>query len=194
MSENDNEELDSTNQATEEVENTNEVEETDDQSGTEDLEALQEKNKRLFERAKKAEAEAKILKAERLKKEEQAKVQPKADKPSEKQDVQLTPMDAIMLSKANITEADDIEEVLAYANFRKIPVKDALKDKTMKTILAERAEQRQTAEATNTGNARRGSSKLTDEQVVANADTGKLPDDAGELARASNKAKLNKKK
>ena len=188
----DTENIDSTNDTTEEVVKTDEVEETDDQTGNEDLETLQEKNKRLFERAKKAEAEAKLLKAERLKKEEQAKVATPVAKPSEKQDAQLTPLDAIMLSKANITEADDIEELVKYANFRGITVKDALKDKTALTILRDRAEMRQTAEATNTGNARRGSSKVSDEQILADVNEGKFPTDPEALAIARHKAKFKK--
>ena len=191
MSDNDTENIDSTNDTTEEVVKTDEVEETDDQSGNEDLETLQEKNKRLFERAKKAEAEAKLLKAERLKKEEQAKVEPKGDT-SKKQDVVLTPMDAILLGKANITEADDIEEVVKYANYIGKPVKDVLKDKTMQTILHTRQEERATAEATNTGNARRGSSKVSDEQIMANASEGKLPDDPEALAKARQALKHKK--
>ncbi len=192
MSDNDTEELDSANQSTEEVENTDEVDETDDQSGSEDLGELQEKNKRLFERAKKAEAEAKLLKAERLKKEEQAKVATPVAKPSEKQDVALTPMDAIILSKANITEAEDIEELVKYANFRGLSVSAALKDKTAQTILRDRAEMRQTAEATNTGNARRGSSKVSNEQILADVNEGKFPTDPEALAKARHQAKFKK--
>jgi hypothetical protein len=186
MSDELNDELESKTEPTEEVEKTEAVEDESVDEESEDLEVLQEKNKRLYERAKKAEAEAKLLKAERLKAEEQAKVKVelKAEpKPSEKQEV-LTPMDAILLSKANITEAEDIEEIVNYANFRKIPVKDALKDKTMQTILKDREEQRQTAEATNTGAARRGSSKPTPEQLLANVSIGKLPDDPADLVSA----------
>jgi hypothetical protein len=186
------EELDSTNQSTEEVDNTEEIEETDSESGTEDLNALQEKNKRLFERAKKAEAEAKLLKAERLKKEEQAKtVQPKVEQPSQKQDG-LTPMDAIILGKSDISETEDIEEVINFAGYRKMSIPQALKDKTLQAILSDRKEQRATAEATNTSTARRGTSKPTDEQLIANAEAGKYPEDAETLAEA--RINLKKKK
>ena len=150
MSDNDTEIIDSTNDTTEEVDKTEEVDETDDQSESEDLEALKEKNKRLFERTKKAEAEAKLLKAERLKAEEKAKAE--KPKPTEKQDG-LTPMDVMVLTKADVHE-DDIEEVINYAKFKGVDVKTALKDKTMQTILRDKTEQRSTAEATNTFTAR----------------------------------------
>lgn len=58
MSTEDNEELDSQNQATEEVVKTEQVEDTA-LAETEDVEKLREQNKRLFERAKKAEAKLK---------------------------------------------------------------------------------------------------------------------------------------
>lgn len=170
MSDELNDELESKTEPTEEVVNTEEVEEVDSNDAdetedSEDLEAIKEKNKRLYERAKKAEAEAKILKAERIKKEEKAKVE---SKPSEKQDG-ISVMDAIVLSKASVAE-DDIEEVVSYAKFRNVSVKEALKDKTLQTILRDRDEQRKTAEATNTGTARRGSAQPTNEQVLANPD------------------------
>ena len=185
MSEQDNEELDSQNQETEEVLNTEEVEETVADTETEDKPKYTESEMKSYARAKKAEAEAR-----QLKKELDALKAPKES--SEKQDAQLTPMDAIMLSKSNITEKEDIEEVVAFANFKKISISDALKNNTVKAILAEKSEQRATAEATNTGAARRGSNKLTDEQVLANAEKGKLPDDAAELANARWNQKLKK--
>lgn len=191
MSENDNDELESTTEPTEEVVNTEAVEDETPAEDSEDLEVLQEKNKRLFERAKKAEAEAKLLKAERLKSEEQAKA--KADKPvpSQKQDG-LTPIDTIALINAKVFEKDDIEFVAEYAQFKKIPVSEAIKSSVVKSELAQRQEQRQTAEATATGNVRRGSGKVTDEQVWQQAQEGKLPDDPEVLARARFASKLKK--
>ena len=191
MSENDNDELESTTEPTEEVVNTEEVEETDDQSESEDLEAIKERNKRLFERAKKAEAEAKILKAERLKKEEEAKVKAEKSVPVEKQ-TGLSPMDTIALITAKVTEKEDIEFVAEYAQFKKIPVSEALKSGVVKSELAQRIEQRTTAEATNTGTARRGSSKPNLDKVIADASEGRLPDDPELLAEANFAKKFNK--
>lgn len=190
MDEESNDNIESVNDETEEVLNTEEVEETTPEVETEDIEALkqelakkEELNKKLFERAKKAEAEAKARKGE---------VAPAPTTPEKQDAVQLTPMDAILLSKANVTEQEDIEEVISYANFKKIPVSEALKNSTVKTILAEKAEQRSTAQATNTGAARRGSSKLSPEQILANASKGNLPESAEDLAEAHMAAKLKK--
>lgn len=171
--------LESENQPTEEVENTEVVEEvTDIVEETEDLEALREKNKKLFERAKKAEAEAKDLKAKAVKPEAEAKVEP-----SQKQDG-ITAMDAMALMGAKVTVKEDIDEVVDYAKFKGITVAEALNASAVKSILAERAEQRQTSDATNTGNARRGTTAPSSETILANASKGKLPDDAEALAEA----------
>jgi hypothetical protein len=190
MSTNDTETIDSTNDETEEVVKTEAVEEVVDADVDEteddgDLEALREKNKRLFERTKKAEAEAKLLKAERLKKEEKAKVEAK---PAEKQDG-LTSMDAILLMGAKVTEKEDIELVAEYAKFKGVSIADALKSSIVKAELAEKAEVRATAAATNTGTARRGTSRPTDEQIIANMESGKEVD-----PEALAEARLNLKK
>lgn len=191
MSDIDEENVDSTNDTTEEVENTEEVEGNAVDAETEDTPKYTESEMKSYARAKKAEAEARQLKKE-LEAIKTASNKPVAKvEPSEKQDVQLTQLDVIALSKANIPD-DDIEEVIRWAKFNNITVKDALKDKTMTTILRDRAEMRQTAEATNTGNARRGSAKLSDEQVLSNASKGKLPDDPEELAAARMASKLKK--
>lgn len=171
-------ELESTIEPTEEVVNTEVVEETTAEVETEDNSAqleLEEKNKKLYERAKKAEEELKKLKAAKPK-------APEAPAAPEKQG--LTPMDAIVLSTAKITDVEDIEEVVNYAAYKGIEIKDALKDKTMQTILRTKAEERQTAEATNTGAGRRGSSKPSGEQLLANARSGKPVDDIDALAEA----------
>ena len=181
--------VDSTNNTTEEVDNTEEVDETDYQSGSEDLTALQEKNKRLFERAKKAEAEAKLLKAERLKKEEQAKANVET-KTSEKQDVYSQEDVAVLVSK--VTDKEDREFVKKSAKTLGISLEDALNDPIVSGKLKERAEQRATAQATNTGAARRGSGKPTNEQILDNATQGKFPEDAEELAEARFAAKKSK--
>ena len=190
MSEELNEELDSENQPTEEVVNTEEVEEVDvanDNETEDDSEALEEKNRKLFERAKKAEAEARRLKTLLKSNEPKAEVK----QPSQKQDG-LTTMDTIALINAKVTEKEDIDEVLDYAKLKGISVSEALKSTVVKTILSERVEQRRTAEATNTGTARRGSAQLSSEQILANASKGRLPDDPVALAEAHMAAKIKK--
>jgi hypothetical protein len=148
---------------------------------TEDVETLKaqlaekdKQNTKLFERAKKAEGFEKQPDGSWVK--PQKKPEVKSDpKPTEvaKTNDGLTSMDAIVLMGAKVTEKEDIEFVAEYAQFKKISIADALKSSVVKSELAEKSEVRATAAATNTGNARRGTSKPTDEQIVNNASEGK---------------------
>jgi hypothetical protein len=163
--------------------------------GNAEVERLKKQNQKLFERAKKAEGFERQPDGSWVKVTKKPTPKPEA-KPSndaKSNDVQITPMDTILLSKANLTEKEDIEFVLEYAQFKKVPVSDALKSNIVKSELAERAEQRQTANATNTGNARRGTSKPSSEQIISNAAKGKLPDDPADLVAAEMDMKFTKK-
>lgn len=112
-----------------------------------DNEELTKKNKQLFERAKK-----------------------NGTKPTE-----LTPKDALLLAKANVHE-DDLETIIEFATFKKVPVADVLKDTTMQKILAGNAEERATAAASNRGGAR-GTSRVSGEDLLRKAETtGEVPD------------------
>lgn len=112
MSDDDNENLDSENETTEEVDNTEEVEETAADAATEDLDKLRDSNKRLFERTKRAEAEAKLLKAERLKQEEKSKAQP-----SNNTDI-LSREETILIAQG--MDLDILEEIKDYAKLKGI--------------------------------------------------------------------------
>lgn len=116
-------------------------------------------------RAEKAEKKAKVTEA-----------------PKEaKQD--LSPKDLYALMEAKIP-TEDIDDVLEYSKLKNIPVTEALQSNVVKAILADKAEQRTIAEATNTGAARRGTAKPSDELVIANAAQGKLPEDPADLVKA----------
>jgi hypothetical protein len=190
MDEESNDNIESINDETEEVLNTEEVEETVVDTETEDdslidrLAKVEETNKRLFERAKKAEAEAKEWKA----KGQPAEAQTNS---SEKQDG-LSSMDTIALIDAKVTNREDIETVQKYARLEGISIGDALSASVVKAILKDKAESRQTAEATNSGPARRGSSKPSLDAVLEGTLTGKLPDDPELLAEARMNAKFKK--
>jgi hypothetical protein len=163
-------ELESKDQPTEDVENTEEVEETVVDTESEDLEALKEKNRKLFERAKKAEAEAKEL-----------KTKVKAPEPSEKKGG-LSSLDLYALIEAKVLQ-DDISEVTDYAKLKGISVAEALKSNVVKTILSERAEERKTAAAAHTTGARRGNSQVSDDTLLNKASRGELPESEAEIAR-----------
>ena len=104
----DTEGLDSTNQTTEEVDKTKSG---NDDSAQETPEAkavrLEEANKKLFERAKKAETEVKTLKSRPDKEPESRPSEPGS----------LSTRDTIALVQAGVP-ADDIDEVTEFAQFR----------------------------------------------------------------------------
>ncbi len=165
---------------TEEVDKTEEVEGTDTESETEDKPQYTEFEKKQHERAKLAEAEVKKLKAQLA-----SKTQPQT---SQKQEGELSARDIILLSSTGIKESEDLDEVIDFAKFKKLSIADALKNSTLKAILAEKAEVRRTAEATNTGGSKRITTKVTNETMIENAQKGKLPtsdDDIAKLAEAT---------
>lgn len=104
----------------------------------------------------------------------------------------LSPKDFIALQQAQIT-ADDFDEVQDFANYRKISVAEALKSPTLKTILNERAEERNTAQAMNTKSPR-GIAKTSGEDLLRKAEkTGEIPD-TEEGLRALQEARLARRK
>ena len=157
--------------------NTSEESETSEDS-QEDVEVLKKKAK-LAENYK--------IRAEKAEKELKAK---KSEKPQEEK-VGLSELDIFALVKANVSE-EDLDEVKNFAGYRKISVAEALKDKTLKSILSDRAEERRSAEATET-KGQRPSSQTSPEAVLAKASRGELPEkdeDIEALAKARIEAKL----
>jgi hypothetical protein len=130
------------------------------------VEELEKKNRQLYERAKKA--------------------------PS-KENSDLSTRDVLYLAKADIHD-EDMEEVLEIAKLRKIPVSQA--HTFMKPILDVRKQERQTAAATHTKGGARGSTKVSGEDLLRQAEeTGEVPDtDDGmnELFKARLARKLQK--
>jgi hypothetical protein len=101
------ENVDSENGTTEEVVKTEEVEDTAADAGTEDLEALKEKNKKLFERAKTAEAKLKEVKKEKPPNE--------TTKPDS-----LSRDEAILIAQG--MTADDLDELKVVAQAKNLPL------------------------------------------------------------------------
>lgn len=97
--------------------------------------------------------------------------------------------DIIALSKVDV---DDIERVEKFMKDEGITAREALANDELQAILAIRAEKRNTAQATNVTNVRRGSTKVSDETLIANAQAGKLPEDDAGIERLI-AAKLSKK-
>lgn len=87
----------------------------------------------------------------------------------------LTYRDTIALTNAKV-HADDVDEVVEYARFKKISIAEALESNVIKNSLSEKAEQRKTADATNTGRARPGNARASGDKLLEKAkSTGELP-------------------
>lgn len=160
-------------ETTEEVVEVEETETGDEETPAEDIEAikakaadLEQKNKQLFERLKKAEKKEEIH----------------TDNLSNK--------DVLFLAKADIHE-DDLDDVLDMARLKGITVAEA--HKFMKPILAERQEERRTASATQTRSTR-GAQKNTGEDFLKKAErTGEIPD-SDEALRSIVEARLQRRR
>ena len=180
MSEQDNEQLDSTNQPTEEVDNTTEeVVDTSTEESVADTESegaeseYTEREKRLFARAKKAEEQVKKLKTSIPQKPDAT---PSANG--------MPPVkDIIALSKV---DPEDIDDVVEFARFKKIPIVQALKTNIIKTLLAEKAEERKTAQATSTGSQKRSNTKISDDSLLDRASSGDIPETDADIQRLVN--------
>lgn len=99
----------------------------------------------------------------------------------EKKSDDLTIKDAVLIQRANV-EVEDIDEVVRWAKFNNQTIGQALSDDTLKTVLAKRAEIRKSAQATSTGTSKRVVTKVSDEEIVKDAQNGKLPKPGSEEA------------
>lgn len=112
------------------------------------------------------------IRAEKAEKQSKGQVQEEATTTSH----DLSSKDTIALINAKVHE-DDVDEVVEYASFKKISLAEALKSSVVKTLLAERVEQRSTADATSTGKTRSGQAKVTGESLLQKAKkTGEVPE------------------
>lgn len=157
------------------------LETTDSAEGEPEEESVEDLKARLakaeeYGRNQKIRAE----KAEKLKKEKEAKI-PEQPKPTPVE-VKISTKDLLALTKANIDEAD-IEIVEKYAKFEGISIAEALKSEIVKATISDRAEKRNVALATNTSSSRRSSAKVSDDALLSNAASGKLPESEEEITR-----------
>jgi len=166
-----------------ETESTEEVTETtEDTSEPQQEESVEELRSRLEEERKAREETEKKNKQlyERLKKQ---------DAPKAEASDGLSNKDVLFLAKADIHE-DDLDEVLDWAKFKKVSVSEAYKQ--LKPTLEVRAEQRDTAQASNKSNVRRGPTTVSDDVLLAKASKGQLPESEEEIERLI-KAKAKQK-
>jgi len=102
----------------------------------------------------------------------------------------LSMKDSFALAKANVEE-DDIDEILDYANLKKITVSEALKTNFVKSLINEKAEFKKSQEASTTANVKRATPKITDDVILDNARKGKMPESEEEI-RALFRARMKK--
>lgn len=178
MNENSNENGNSNNTEIEEVQAPAET--ATDEEKAEYIEKLESNNKQLYARAKKAEGFE--LKDNKWVKPVTKPVEQKTEATISKDTSQLSQSDLITIAKSDVHQ-EDISEVVEYATFKKITVAEALVDNVMKGILAEKAELRKVADGTNTGAAKRGNAKLSDDALLENARNGKFPESDEDMAR-----------
>lgn len=149
-----------------------------------DLKRKAEVSSQNYERAKKAEEELRRLKQNGEKKEV-----------VKEEAVNLSPKDYLALTE-NRVSSEDFDEVVRVAKILNKPISEALKDKTLKSILAERQEERVTAQATQVRSPR-SSQKDTVDAILEKARKGYIPTDDAEiekLAQARMAEKLRKLK
>lgn len=149
----------------------------------------------LAELKKKADlAENYKIRAEKAEKEAKKLKESKKDSSSSKDELTLTTKDTLALINAKVS-TDNFDTVVDWAKFKKIPISEALKDRTLQAVLREKEEEKITAEATTTRGVQRGIQKQTPEEIVSRASKGLLSDsdeDMDKLVEARMQLKLKK--
>lgn len=129
---------------------------------------------------------ARLAKAEELAKNYKIRAEKAESKAKEvvveKPSTDFTPADILALTKAGI-EPEDLDEIIEFAQYKKIPIHEAIKSPVIKATLAEAEERRKSAQATHTASARRGSAQVSDDQLLANARKGVMPDSDADMNR-----------
>lgn len=105
--------------------------------------------------------------------------------------ITLTVKDGFALAKANVAD-EDVDDILEYANFKKISIAEALKSNVVKNMLAEKEEFRKSQNVSTTPNVKRASPKITDDVILENARQGKL-DESEDAIKALFRARMGLK-
>lgn len=121
-----------------------------------------------------------------------AKGTPVVKKDEVKVDNNISMKDYVAITEAKVS-SEDLDEVIDYAKHKNISIQDALKSSVVKTILKQKAEERDTANAAATGPSRRTTVKQTGEALIEEASKGKLPESDEDMAKLS-EARMNQKK
>lgn len=107
-------------------------------------------------------------------------------------DTELSPEDIFVLVENKVPK-EDLDEVKKAAKLLGKSIPDALQDDMVQGILKKRQEVRASAKAANGGDGRGGQKKMTDAEILDNANKGILPEkgsaEAEQLFHARRKAK-----
>lgn len=132
---------------------------------------VNENNKQLFVRTKKAEGfelqDGKWIKTQRQTEQKSSEHQNQSDRT-------VVTQDDLYLSRTSVHE-DDFETVKKFATLEGVSVKEALKSEDLKAVLNRRVEVRKSAEVTNTGTSRRTTTKVDDSTLLDDLSKGKVP-------------------
>jgi hypothetical protein len=173
-------------------ENSNTSEEVVPETTSDTEEKSEESVEEVKARLAKAEELAQNYKVRAEKAEKKAKEVVREESKTTKPSSDLSSKDLMALMNAKV-ETDDVDEIVDYAKFKGISVAEALKTGVIKTSLAEKAEQRKIADATNTGTSKRSSGKVSDDVLLSNASKGILPESDEDMERLFNLRKGIKK-
>lgn len=97
----------------------------------------------------------------------------------------LSLKDQMALLKADVNE-DDLDEVIDFAQYKKISIADAVKHPVVRATLKEKEEFRLSQKASAGTDTKRATQKSTPEATLAKAREGKLPEDLNEAEKLFN--------
>lgn len=163
-------------------EDANSGSQTDADYSADDTENSEESNDELRDRLAKLEENYKNQKIRAEKAESELKKKAPAERGGASKPSDLTARDIIAVTQAGINE-EDLDEVIEYAKFKRIPVSEAIKSPIVKNLIKEKDEYRRSAQAANTGSSRKGSMKASDNMLLDNAKKGIVPSSDEEMRR-----------
>lgn len=144
---------------------------------TKKSEIIKQEYSSMSEKAKKAEEVASNQKIRAEKAEDEIKKGKNSGDggASSKKDSDLSSKDVFSLMNAKVPE-QDVEEVVRVAKGLGKSISEALQDDVVKTILSKRSEERDIANAANTGNNRRTTQKVSPDKLLENLSKGEVPE------------------
>ena len=177
-------ELDNLESQNEEIENANstngETDEVDVEAIKKENADLKKTNQELYERERKAKGFVRGTDGKWIKPELRETKEEKTETKSETKSENLSLKDIRALQDVH---DDDVDQITDYAKFKGVSVAEAKKLPEMQSLLRTKEEERKTAQATNTGGGRKGSSKVTGEDLIERAMSGQLPESDEDIVK-----------